>query len=309
MACLPEWFRTYAGQHLDTLPKLIHHVLILLVVCNIILFLGSWKVVMVPDMGWNTPWIAILLSCQTTCCWMIVHDTTATATTTATTTRWGFLRALRPTEFMIGTCFGLCVGASLLAQLLSNYFRNLGQCGDSIMGVPVHEYICGSPRDVAHLASISFWSGLIFWLELCLAILIAMAKNELVRVGSGGSYYHHPYDDLSAQEDPESHFRTYPEPHQQQQQHHQQPSSSSLDPSSDAAAAFGNGGSSFLGSLVGSLPFGTTSTTTSNEYSHVPDIRTAEHASGSTGSTGSSGGYVSGSMPTMNDPLGTHLTV
>lgn len=261
IACLPDWFRNYAALHLDTIPKLINHLLVLLGVSNFTLFMKSWNVTILPGMGFQTPLVSTLLCCQNACVWMILNDSAAAA-------RLAALRALSPTEFMIGNCLGISIGSAFLAMVLSNYFRNMGRCNS--MGAPVYEYVCGNPRETARLASVAFWSGLVFWLEFCLTLLIAMGRQELVRFSAQS------YEDLSTQ-DPEEHFRQYNEQQQQQQQNQQ-------------AAPVSGTANGILGTFAGSLP-----TSFGSDYSTVPDIQNAEHTSISSGHT--------------NHPLGSNLNV
>jgi hypothetical protein len=272
IACLPDWFRNYAALHLDTIPKLINHLLVLVGVSNVTLFMKSWNVTILPGMGLQTPLVATLLCCQNVCVWMILNDTAATMATTR-------LVAWRPTEFMIGNCLGITIGAAFLAMVLSNYFHNLGRCNNnvSMVGASIMEYVCENPRERARVASVAFWSGLVFWLEFCLSLLIALGRQDLVRFSNTQSY-----ENLSTQDDdPEEHFRQYTEQQQRQQQQQQ----------NQTGTITANG---ILGTFAGSL-----ATSFGSDYSTVPDIRNAEHAS--IGSSGHSN--------TIHHPLGSNLNV
>jgi hypothetical protein len=97
---------------------------------------------------------------------------------------------------------------SFLAMVLSNYFHNLGRCNNnnSMVEASIMEYVCENPRERARVASMAFWSGLVFWLEFCLSLLIALSRQDPVRVSIQS------YEDLSTQDDdPEEHVRQYTE--------------------------------------------------------------------------------------------------
>eukprot|EP00797_Seminavis_robusta_P013829 Sro210_g087530.2 (237) ;mRNA; f:14586-15296 len=234
------------------------------------MFLGSWSTVMLPDMGLNTPLIAFLLCCQNACLWMVFHSTNSVQ------------YYLQPTEFMVGNCLGITIGSALLAMVFSNYFRNISRC-DVAQGHPVFEYFCGNPRQKAKLASVSFWSGLVFWLEFLVSILIAMGKQELIQVGSQNTMYEHIDGRFSE-------YSTQQQPQQHQQQSPQEPQSSAA---------------GFLGTFAGSSFQG-------SAYSTVPDINTNPAPSvASTGGYHNSGSATNNqqaaspqSSATINNPLG-----
>ena len=229
VSCLPEWFRNYANLHMDTLPKLINHLLILLACCDVILFFSSWSVPSLPDISINAILIAFLLCCQTACLWLIFNNS-----------RYDNIPFLAPTDFMVGNSLGITIGAAILALVLSNFYRNLSRC--KAPRSVTHENICSEDNGRGALASFSFWSGLVFWIEFCLSLLIAMGRNDLT------NYSHRQYEDLST-DDHEDHFRRYAQQQQQQQ----------------------SVGAGIMGTFAGALP----TTSFVGNYTTVPEIRTS----------------------------------
>lgn len=152
---------------------------------------------MLPDMGLNTPMISFWLCCQNACCFAIFNHG-----------RGGFRAPhfLAPTEFMVGNSLGITIGATLLAMVLSNYFRNLSRCHSENL---ISEYICRDAGAKRTVGSVAFWSGLVFWLEFCLTLLIAVGRNDIIVRTSN-------YQDLSV-DDHDENFRHYAQQQQQQQ--------------------------------------------------------------------------------------------
>lgn len=193
LACLPEWFRHYAALHMDTIAKLINHILIFMGCCNFFLFLASWSVARFPTLGLNTPLVSFLLCSQNVCLWLIFNNA-----------RINGLQSLAPTEFMVGNSLGITIGATLLAMVLTNYFHRLANCTSKEGIVP--EFVCQNPNARASMKNVAFWSGLVFWLELCLVLLIVMGKNDLMTRSNN-------YEDLSGN-DPDENVRRYAQPNQ-----------------------------------------------------------------------------------------------
>lgn len=223
VSCLPEWFRHYAALHVDTIPKLINHLLVVMGFCNVILILSCINVSFLPDMGMNSMLIGFLLCSQTACLWVIFNNS-----------RYPSLSALAPTEFMVGNSLGITIGGALLALVLANYFHRVSKC--DTVHESMQEYYCAKGVRSA-LSAVSFWSFLVFWLECCIALLIAMGRTELTNIQQ--------YENLSMN-DHEEHFRRYAENH----------------PSGTIPGTFS-------GSIPG-FPFFV------GDYSSVPEIRTQE---------------------------------
>ena len=188
LAYLPESFRHYAAIHMDTIAKVINHLLIFMGVCNFVLFWAAWSAAFLPTLGLNTPLVSFLLCSQNACLWVIFNNA-----------RIQGMQFLSPSEFMVGNSLGITIGATLLAMVVSHYYGNLANCKSKKDIVP--EFICQSPSTLASIKSVAFWSGLVFWLEFCLALLIVMGKNELITRSNN-------YEDLSGN-DPDENTRRY----------------------------------------------------------------------------------------------------
>ena len=157
LSCLPVWFRNYASLHLDSIPKLVNHLIFFMGICNCMLFLSCWHIPVVSDIGFNTPLCVLFLGGQNACLYVIFNNE-----------QFEGMHFLAPTEFMVGNTLGITIGAALLAMIISNLNRNIAHCTPSRSAV--HEYLCetiGSDR--GPLSTVSFWSGLVFWLEFCRA--------------------------------------------------------------------------------------------------------------------------------------------
>ena len=196
------------------------------------LFLSCWHIPVVSDIGFNTPLCVFFLGVQNACLYVIYNNA-----------RFEGMQFLAPTEFMVGNSLGITIGAALLALTLSNLNRNIAQC-TTVRSI-VHEYLCqtiGNNRGA--LSSVSFWSGLVFWLEFCLSLLITIGRRELTNSNQ--------YENLSL----DDRFPEYAGGGGQQQQ--------------QASYNNNNGvGNSLLGSFANAIP---TPSFVGN-YSTVPEIR------------------------------------
>ena len=236
LSCLPHWFRNYAALHLDTIAKLVNHLLILMGFCNCVLFFSCWHIPVVSDIGFNTPLCVLFLGVQNACLYIIFNNS-----------RFEGMQFLAPTEFMVGNSLGITIGAALLALVISNLNRNIAKCTN--LRSPVHGYLCDAIADnQGTLTSVSFWSGLVFWLEFCVSLLITIGRRELINSNQ--------YENLSL----DDRFPEYA-PHGQQQQ------------------AAGGGASSIIGSFADALP----TPSFAGNYSTVPEIHAS--AAGGTSST------------------------
>lgn len=253
LSCLPGWFRNYASLHLDSIPKLVNHLILFMGFCNCMLFLSCWHIPVVSDIGFNTPLCVLFLGVQNACLYVIFNNA-----------RFEGMQFLAPTEFMVGNSLGITIGAALLALTIANLNRNIAQC--TTVRSAVHEYLCETiVNNRGALSAVSFWSGLVFWLEFCLSLLITIGRRELTNSNQ--------YENLSL----DDRFPEYAAGGQQQQQ-----------------SSYNNNGSSIIGSFANAIP---TPSFVGN-YSTVPEIHSSAaggHAPNDTNAAPSS--------PMSNSPL------
>jgi hypothetical protein len=121
LSACPTIVLAYVAMHVDTIAKLLNHLLCFMLMCDVLVFLASWNVSFLPGLGFNTVLLAFLLCAQTITVWLILHSNNNN-----NNNRFSALSFLAPTDFMVGIAFGITVGAAILAFVLSTTFR--GQC-------------------------------------------------------------------------------------------------------------------------------------------------------------------------------------
>jgi hypothetical protein len=136
LGCCPAGFQTYATFHLDTIRKILNHLLAVLVVCDLFLFFASWRVWLGTDAhGLRVVSVSFLLLVQTLAVYMIVNNNTShhhhqpgggsslgPMGGGGGGNGGGILASLVPTDFMLGVALGITVGGSILAFVLSSAF-------------------------------------------------------------------------------------------------------------------------------------------------------------------------------------------
>lgn len=215
LSVCPTGFSTYVTLHLDSVGKIINHLLAIMLVCDVFLFFSSWSVSLLPNIGINTVLVSFLLCAQTVCVWLILNNNRISA-----------LSFLAPTEHMVGFALGITVGAAVLSLILSNAYRHVMQCGKQPPGGtntvpsqstlqqnqtstanyskdPAYELICHDHPGA--MGAVWFWSGLVFWFNFCTCLLLAVGRQEL----SQESQYEHIGGDFTSStvQDFEEQFR------------------------------------------------------------------------------------------------------
>ena len=109
----PPFVSNYMATHMDSIPKILNHVLAFALFFDIMLFFSSFQVSFLPTLGFNTTSLSLLLVCQTVVVWLILNNH-----------RVPVASFLAPTEFKVGLAFGLSVGAAILSFMVSHAFRN-----------------------------------------------------------------------------------------------------------------------------------------------------------------------------------------
>lgn len=210
--CLPPWMASYASLNLDTIPKIINHLLLLMAVCNFFLFFTCWGGSGLPQMGFSTVLSSFMLITQNVIVYMTFNNLGGLISG-GSSSRSSYLT---PNEFMVGICLGVTVGGCIVAFILSNYYHHLNSyCNklaatskstgaSTLLDTTYDPYSTGSSSisTKAPLKSdgeiclnkyhgniywISFWSGLVFWWNFCLSLLIAMGRMELIQVSTSTS--------------------------------------------------------------------------------------------------------------------------
>ena len=182
--CPPSVAR-YFSRHLDSMPKIINHLLYATLLFDSFLFLVSLGA---PNVGMNLGLISLLLGVQSVSVFFTLNHSPFPA-----------LHFLSPTPFMVGAALGTTIGAAVLAFMISSTYRHLSNCdfdgkgthsrsvhGNSTIptGDPVLEYLC--QKGASASSAVCFWSGLVFWCDSCVCLLIMMGQSEIIH----GQYQH-----------------------------------------------------------------------------------------------------------------------
>jgi hypothetical protein len=124
LSTCPTYMAAYVARHMDTIGKLLNHLLCFMLLCDVLVFLASWNVSFLPALGFNTVLLSFLLCVQTISVGLILNSSSHN------NHRISALSCLSPTtEFTVGIAFGITVGAAILAFVLSSTYR--GQCKSS----------------------------------------------------------------------------------------------------------------------------------------------------------------------------------
>lgn len=185
LAICPPSVARYISRHLDSMLKIINHLLYATIIFNSFLFLVSLGA---PNIGINLALISLVLGIQSVSVFFTLNHSPIPA-----------LHFLSPTPFMVGLALGTTIGAAVLAFMISGAFRKLSGCNfdgkdmhsqsvhgnsTSPTGDPVLEYLC--QKGAASSSAVYFWSGLIFWCDSCVCLLIMMGQSEIIQ----GQYHH-----------------------------------------------------------------------------------------------------------------------
>jgi hypothetical protein len=183
----PTGVSTYASLHLSSIEKILNHILLIMAVLNTFLFFSSWNVSFLPNMGFSTSLVALMLCFQNACVWIIINNHRISS--------FSFMAA---TDFMVGVALGITIGGTILAFVLSSNYSHVSRC-DTMQSDPTYEYLCGSRK--GSMVAVWFWSGTIFWLNFCTSLLLAIGRDEL-------AHRSNQYENISM-DDYEDHFRRF----------------------------------------------------------------------------------------------------
>ena len=184
LSSCPTAIATYAALHLDSIGKILNHVLFLTVAADVLLFLSSFGVSYLPNhLGFSTVLCSFLLAAVSVTVLLIVNNSRISA-----------LSVLAPTEFMIGAATGACFMASILAMLLSSTYRTVTHCQDlqqpADSGAHNNSSSAATPQNFdpdfvtactnsGSMTGIWFWAGLSAWLNAIATMLLATGRHRL----------------------------------------------------------------------------------------------------------------------------------
>eukprot|EP00565_Helicotheca_tamesis_P005668 CAMPEP_0185724676 /NCGR_PEP_ID=MMETSP1171-20130828/1088_1 /TAXON_ID=374046 /ORGANISM="Helicotheca tamensis, Strain CCMP826" /LENGTH=210 /DNA_ID=CAMNT_0028392583 /DNA_START=104 /DNA_END=736 /DNA_ORIENTATION=- len=174
---IPEPVSLYVHTNMDTIPKKINHVLLVMFACNIALLLSSFSTMSLPNIGFNSFLVAIFSSAQTVVIWAAFNGRMAQ--------RFSFLTK---SPFALGTHFGITIGMAVVMSVLYRYFGQLSKCveADVPSDLPLPQYACESK---GAMTSYWFFAILLHWLNVLLAFLIFKGKDELMQDMEGNYQY------------------------------------------------------------------------------------------------------------------------
>jgi hypothetical protein len=166
---LTAWLPAFA-RHIDSVSKLLNHLVVANAICNFFLFISSFQAAGLPSLGLDTLLISFLLCFQTSVSWIALNNGRLPHT----------FSALAPSEFIMGVLLGIAIGGAILAFVTSLFFGRMSRC--IRLEVSAYEYVC---EHKSIMLGIWFWSGLVFWLNTGIAILIAVGRDELIYLRQG----------------------------------------------------------------------------------------------------------------------------
>jgi hypothetical protein len=194
VCCPGNGLSSYAGLHLDTLSKILNHILYFTAVLDVCLFLSSWSVSFLPQVGFATTFGSLMICVQTAVVWIIVNNHRISA--------FSFLAA---NDFNLGLALGLTIGATIVAFSTWSSFRILPSCAthavrhlrssahNSSLTSEDFEFACGQKR--GSMTAVWFWSGLVFWFKVVTSMLLAIGRNELTLAGQYENISMNDYED------------------------------------------------------------------------------------------------------------------
>ena len=214
---LRSGFATYAHLHLDSMTKVISHIVGLALICEVLLMFATFSVSFIDHrLGFSPSFCTFLLGIVSLIIIFVLNNQ-----------RMSILPSLSPTEHMIGVVTGLSIGAAFFAWLISSTYAspvcveaaatpshtrflqhtNTTTTNSSTstttpspvptnindmtsMVDPVVVAACADHQSTAY--AIWFWAGLAAWLHAITAIMlwvgrVELATNSPVYESMGGS--------------------------------------------------------------------------------------------------------------------------
>ena len=159
---MPAWL----FQYCSTVPKVINKLLLGMGLCNIFLLMAVLQTTTLPNLGVSPIFVAFLLCSQNGMTWFALNNHRLSS--------YSRLPTIVANDFIVGCLLGITIGGSIVAFILSQFFGQISNCVSIKM--TNFEYTC---QHQGTMKAIWFWSGLIFWINTTLAVLIVYAKDEL----------------------------------------------------------------------------------------------------------------------------------
>jgi len=162
------------GWSFDNPIKLINSILLFMGLCNIFLTFTVLQATALPNLGVSPSLLVFFLCVQNALTWFTFNRH-----------RTSHLEMLVPNDFVIGCLLGISIGGSIIAFTLSQFFGQLKKCS-----IEMHDSTYDCKLAIGKMGKIWFWSGLVFWLNIILSILIVKSKHEL------SNLQEHSYEDV-----------------------------------------------------------------------------------------------------------------
>lgn len=159
---MPSWLYEYCSS----VPKVINKLLFLMAVCNIFLLVGVLQATGLPNLGVSPTFLSFLLCAQNAMTWFALNNHRLSS--------YNRLPTIVANDFIVGCLLGISVGGSIVAFVLSQFFGQMSSCISIQM--TNFDYKC---QHQGAMKEIWFWSGLVFWVNTILSVLIVYAKDEL----------------------------------------------------------------------------------------------------------------------------------
>jgi hypothetical protein len=156
---MPAWL----FQYCDSVPKVINNLLLLMAVFNGFLLISVLQAAILPNLGISPTLLAFLLCSQNGLTWFALNNH-----------RLSHLPTLVANDFVIGCLLGICVGGSIVAFIMSQFFGRLSNCVS--IQFTNYDYEC---KHQSTMLGIWFWAGLVFWVNTIIAVLIVFARDDL----------------------------------------------------------------------------------------------------------------------------------
>lgn len=156
---MPRWLYRFC----DTVPKVINNLLFMMGIFNVFLLVSVFQATILPNLGISPTFLAFLLCMQNGLTWFALNNH-----------RLSHLPTLVADDFVIGCLLGICVGGSIVAFVMSQFFGRMSNCVS--IQFTNYDYEC---KHQSAMLGIWFWSGLVFWVNTIIAVLIVFARDDL----------------------------------------------------------------------------------------------------------------------------------
>lgn len=187
MRSCPVAVSTYVTLHLDSISKILNHVVAVTLVCDVFLLFSSFSVSYLDHhLGFSTVLCSFLLGAVSVIVLLILNNSRISA-----------LSVLAPTKFMVGVATGITIGAAVLAAVLSSTYNTATECDGTRKVTPaigtnssnITSHTTTSHYDpvlvntcanhASSMTAIWFWGGLVAWLNAVAVMLLVTGRHDL----------------------------------------------------------------------------------------------------------------------------------